>query len=134
MKEQHSPSNLPDQRTKKAKGGRPPKAIRRSVSMLIRFTPTEKMLIDSKAKKAGLKTSEWIRSAARSARIVQRLTPEQLGHLKRLSGMANNLNQLTRLAHISGLLSFTAECRVLFADIRGELTQLRSDGRQDDHG
>lgn len=134
MKEQHSPSNLPDQRTKKVKGGRPPKAIRRSVSLLIRFTPMEKLLIDGKAKKAGLKTSEWIRSAAKSARIVQRLTPEQLGYLKMLSGLANNLNQLTRLAHASGLLSLAGQCRALFADVKEVLTQLRSDGRQGDHG
>jgi hypothetical protein len=102
--------------------------------MLIRFTPTEKMLIDGKARKAGLKTSEWIRSAARSARVVQRLTPEQLGHLKVLSGLANNLNQLTKLAHAAGLLSLAAQCRALLAEARKVLTQLRSDGRQDDHG
>ncbi|MCX2432843.1 plasmid mobilization protein [Pedobacter sp. GR22-10] len=82
---------------KKRVPGRPKKAISRSDLLMIRLTPTEKQLIAQRAKNAGLKPSEWFRRAAKSARVFPRFTPEESRWFRMLSGMANNLNQLTHL-------------------------------------
>src|ERR1035437_6092457 len=87
----------------KHKGGRPQKGIKRSKFLMVRMTATEKLLIEGRAKKAGLTPSEWFRQAAKSAQIIPRLSPAEISYLNVLTGMANNLNQLTRLAHIRGI-------------------------------
>lgn len=96
---------------KKRKPGRPKKAVRRSTFLMVRLTPTERIIIVNKAKKAGLKPSEWFRKAARSATITPRISPEEMASIRSLAGMANNLNQLTKLAHGQGLLSLVATLR-----------------------
>jgi hypothetical protein len=91
--------------TKKArsKGGRPPKEAVRNELLAVRLLPDEKNVIAAKAKSARLTPSEWFRKAALKATVVPRLSAEESHYLRMLSGMANNLNQLTRLAHGKGL-------------------------------
>lgn len=106
--------------TKKRKPGRPKKPIKKDSLLMVRLTPTELMLIQGKAREAGLKVSEWFRQAARTAAIVPRLSAVEMGWLRDLSGLANNLNQLTKLAHQQGLISLTTAVR----KIAGEVDQL----------
>lgn len=95
--------------------GRPKKAVTRSISLVVRLTPTERLLIAGRAREAGLRISDWFRKAARSATVQQRISREEAANLRTLSGMANNLNQLTRLAHAKGLVSLTVDLRRLLA-------------------
>lgn len=90
-------------KTIKSKGGRPPKEVIRNELLAVRLLPGEKKAIMAKAKTARLTPSEWFRRAALKATIVQRLSMEEARYLRMLSGMANNLNQLTKLAHGKGL-------------------------------
>ncbi len=39
--------------------GRPKKGIKRSEILMVRLTPTERLLIEDKSKKAGMNPSEW---------------------------------------------------------------------------
>jgi hypothetical protein len=87
----------------KSKGGRPPKSVIRNELLAVRLFPKEKKALVEKAKTAGLTPSEWFRKAALRARIVPRLSAEETHYLRVLSGLANNLNQLTKLAHGKGL-------------------------------
>jgi hypothetical protein len=87
----------------KSKGGRPPKGLIRNELLAVRLLPNEKKSIVAKAKTARLTPSEWFRKAALKASVVQRLSAEENKYLRMLSGMANNLNQLTKLAHGKGL-------------------------------
>ena len=87
----------------KSKGGRPPKELIRNELLAVRLLPNEKKSIVAKAKAARLTPSEWFRKAALKATVVPRLSAEESHYLRMLSGMANNLNQLTRLAHGKGL-------------------------------
>lgn len=89
----------------KHKGGRPKSRVRRETHVKVRLTATEHFMIGSKAKDAGMRLSDWIRAAARNAKVVAWLKPEDLQIMRMLSGLANNLNQLTKLAHISGILT-----------------------------
>src|SRR3978361_1869444 len=84
------------------KGGRPKKGVTRSEFLMVRMTATEKLLFAAKARKAGLMPSEWFRQAAKSAQVLPRLLPSDVNYLSMVTELANNLNQLTRLAHIKG--------------------------------
>lgn len=115
------------------KGGRPPKKIKRSHIYMIRLTDLEQFSIATKAKDAGITISDFFRKSAQKARVVSRLSSEEAGYMRVLTGMANNLNQLTHLAHRSGLLSVQRNCRILIGEIDNTLKKLNSDDREGDH-
>src|SRR5690606_38332245 len=69
---------------KKRTRRRPKKAITRSVSLVVRLTPTERLAIEGRAKSAGMVVSEWFRKTARTAVIIPRLSKEEAGHLRTL--------------------------------------------------
>ncbi|MFC3196261.1 plasmid mobilization relaxosome protein MobC [Parapedobacter deserti] len=108
-----APAKKEENATKKRTRGRPKKAVTRSISLVVRLTPTERLLIAGKAREAGIRISDWFRRSARSATVAPRLSREDASHLRTLSGMANNLNQLTKLAHTLGLVSLLADLRTL---------------------
>ena len=124
-----TPVKEKDNATKKRTRGRPKKAVTRSGSLVVRLTPTERILIAGKAREAGLRISEWFRRAARSATVSPRLSPQEAQHLRTLSGMANNLNQLTKLAHSKGLITLTADLRRLLTMVEKLMERIGSHDR-----
>jgi hypothetical protein len=118
-----------NQVTKRRLPGRPKKAVSRSDLLMIRLTPTERMLIEGRAKKAGIKPSEWFRRAAKSARVFPRFTAEESSWFRALAGLANNLNQLTHLAHLAGLFSMALKCQSMLKQIDELLTKISSHDR-----
>ena len=102
---------------KKRTRGRPKKAITRSVSLVVRMTPTERLAIAGKARNAGIRISDWFRQSAKIAVIRPRLSKEEMGYLRTLSGMANNLNQLTKLAHKERLVTIMVDLRRLLKEV-----------------
>jgi hypothetical protein len=115
----------------KHKGGRPKVKVRRETHVKVRLTATERFLIAAKAKDAGMRLSDWIRAAAKAAKVVARLKPEDLQIMRMLTGMANNLNQLTKLAHRDGILTIAIKCGNLLMEIDQALKYFNSDDRQD---
>jgi len=115
----------------KGKGGAPKKRIRRETHVKVRLTTTERFLIESKARQAGMRISDWFREATLKAKVMARMTEEDRRVLHMLTGMANNLNQLTRLAHTSGLLTIAIRCGALLAEIDQALKYLNSDDGKD---
>ncbi len=83
-----------------------PNAVKRSIRVQIYLTPTEKLLLEGKARQAGITIAEWFRQATKSDKVVPRITTEDARYLRSLAGMANNLNQLVKLAHTAGLGPF----------------------------
>jgi len=112
---------------KKRTRGRPKKAITRSVSLVVRITPTERLAIAGKARNAGMRISDWFRQSAKVAVIRPRLSKEETGYLRTLSGMANNLNQLTKLAHKGGLLSLMGSLRSLLNEVERLMERIGKD-------
>ena len=96
---------------------------------MVRLTPTEKLLIAQRAKNAGMKPSEWFRSAARSAKVFPRFTAEETSWFRMLAGLANNLNQLAHLAHTAGLVSLAIKCLSLIGRIEELLNKIGKDDR-----
>ena len=118
----------------KNKGGAPKKRVKRELIIRIRMTATERFYIDSKAKTAGMRSSSWIRAAAKSAKIIPRFTDDERRILWMLAELANNLNQLTKLAHQLGLLRVVRQCQEVLKQIDDTLTQLNKDDRESDNG
>lgn len=104
-------------KTMRNKGGRPALKIKRNTSINVRLTSLERILIENKAEKAKLSPSDWFRKAAKKATIHPRITSEDMHVLHVLAGMANNLNQLTKLSHTYGLHRFQQDCQELIAKI-----------------
>lgn len=115
----------------KHKGGRPKINVRREVQVKVRLTATEHFMIAARAKDAGMKISDWFRAAAEAARVIARLKPEDLEIMRMLAGMANNLNQLTKLAHRDGILTIAIKCGNLLIEIDQALKYFNSDDRKD---
>jgi hypothetical protein len=113
----------------KLKGGRPPKSVIRNELLAVRLFPSEKQAIDEKAKTAGMNASEWFRKAALKAKVMPRLSPEETKYLRMLSGMANNLNQLTKLAHGKGLTYFIKAIIEMLEKINRIMENLFEDDR-----
>jgi ketol-acid reductoisomerase len=122
-------TEIKDRKPYNPKGGRPPKKIKRHSQLMVRLTETERFLIEEKARDAGMKPSAWFRQAAKKATVIARLKPDDLRHLRTLTGMANNLNQLTHLAHKEGLTFIRQSCKALLLEIDVILNQLGSDDR-----
>ncbi|GHV48491.1 hypothetical protein FACS1894181_04350 [Bacteroidia bacterium] len=53
----------------------------------------------AKTAQAGMTCTEVARLAITSCQVHQRLTPEQMDCIRKLSGMGNNLNQITQKAN-----------------------------------
>ncbi|MCE7072606.1 MobC family plasmid mobilization relaxosome protein [Dyadobacter sp. CY327] len=97
--------------------------------LMVRLTETERFLIEEKARDAGMKPSAWLRQSAKKAKVLARLKPDDLRHLRTLTGVANNLNQLTHLAHKEGLTFIRQSCKELISQIDVILKKLGSDDR-----
>ncbi len=119
-----SPEN--QESVKRRLPGRPKKAVRRSDLLMVRLTPTERHFIEERAKKAGLKPSDWFRKAAKSAKVSPRFSIEESGWFRMLAGLANNLNQLTHLAHVAGLFSLGLKCQRMLQQIEELLAKINS--------
>jgi hypothetical protein len=124
------PESKQRQSTAKKKGGRPVKLVKKSNNLVVRMTETERILIAGKAREAGMKLSEWFRIAAKKAQVIARLSPADVAILRVLTGLANNLNQIARMAHKEGLLTVQRKCREGLDEINDTLRYFNSDDRK----
>ena len=90
--------------TDRNRGGRPAKGLseKRKYRITVKMATGEYYALKSKARKAGVSASEMVRQAVDGCVVRERLTTEQADFIRKLCGMANNLNQLARLSHQTG--------------------------------
>lgn len=102
---------LKDNRNKQ--GGRPPLSTGKKKTYRVNLkldTPDYYNLL-GKMRNAGIRNrSDFVRECIRNACVKVRLSVEQLDLIRKLCGMANNLNQLTHLAHKQGFMEARGEC------------------------
>jgi len=98
---------ISEERQIKHTGGRPKKAVRKEVVKGIRFKKAEYFIIKQKAAKTGTNVCNYIRQVSINGKIVSQLSEDERNYVRQLTGMANNLNQLTKKAHQEGLFSVT---------------------------
>ncbi|WKK60364.1 plasmid mobilization relaxosome protein MobC [Sphingobacterium sp. BN32] len=95
----------------KNKGGRPALENKKKFRINVRFDEAEHKRVLQNAQTAGMSKSEWVRKSAIMRKIVPRFTEEQLKAFRAITGASNNLNQLTKKAHQTGLFEVAQECR-----------------------
>ena len=115
----------------KKKGGRPVLENKKKFRINVRFDETEHTKVLQNAKKAGMSKSEWVRKSAILQKIVPRFTEEQLKAFRAITGASNNLNQLTKKAHQTGLFEVAQECRNTIGHINHCIDKLLHHDRED---
>ena len=111
------------------KNGRPIKeiAFKKGYRVNVKMATEEYYTLKAKAKDAGINISECMRRCIKNCVIQQRLSPEMLDHIRKLSGMANNLNQIARKANAQGYLNARREYFFLADQIDSLLNLIRND-------
>ena len=71
-------------------------------SVTVKFSKPDYEKLRHRSKNANRTLAEYIRDAAFDARIVAKHSAEDAAIIRNLTGMANNLNQLTKLSHQTG--------------------------------
>jgi Bacterial mobilisation protein (MobC) len=107
-------------RRKKLPPGRPKKAVKKEIITGTRFSKAEHFIVQQKAGKAGLKLTEYVRTMAIKGEVKSRMSEEDRHNVRQLVGMANNLNQLTKLAHQQGMM----RVMIYFEEYRNQIDGL----------
>ena len=71
-------------------------------SVTVKFSKPDYEMLRRRSKNANRTLAEYIRESAFDAQIVAKHSAEDAAVIRNLTGMANNLNQLTRLSHQAG--------------------------------
>ena len=71
-------------------------------SVTVKFSKPDYEKLRHRSKNANRTLAEYIRDAAFDARMVAKHSTEDAAIIRDLTGMANNLNQLTKLSHQTG--------------------------------
>ena len=112
------------------KGGRPVKVAgqKKGYFVGVKMDTQEYYTLKAKAREAGISISECVRQSVLGSVIKQRLTPETHDLIRKLCGMANNLNQIARKANAQGYQNAQNENLQLATSIRKLVNHLRHDG------
>ena len=112
------------------KTGRPAKPIgqKKIYRVNVKMDTLEFYTLKAKSQEAGLSVSECIRQSVFHSVIRQRFTPEFRGLVRKLCGMANNLNQVAHKANAQGYVNARIEYLHLAGRIDKLLDELRNDG------
>ena len=104
---------------KKKSKGRPTVADARrlSKSVTVKFSKIDYETLRTRSRKANRRLAEYIRESALKSEVVQARTEADLKEYRTLVGMANNLNQLTKMAHQDGII-------YLYSPIEGLLREI----------
>lgn len=109
------------------KGGRPVKGVTEKLRyrITVKMATEDYYLLKSKAKSAGVSASEFVRSCITEGGVKERLSKEHGDLIRKLCGMANNLNQLARKANAEGYASVFVPCRTLMIEIDNLVNRIR---------
>lgn len=90
---------------KKNKGGRPRQEITRDERISVRCSLLEKKIIESKAQKANLTKSEFLRESGLNIKLnIKTIPKEILQYRAEMNHLAANINQLAKMANINNYL------------------------------
>ena len=109
------------------KGGRPVKGVteKQKYRITVKMATEDYYLLKSKAKSAGVSASEFIRACVTNGGVKERLSKEHVCLIRKLCGIANNLNQLARKANAEGDASVFLPCRTLVIEIDNLINRIR---------
>jgi hypothetical protein len=104
--------------------GRPVKEEKKlSRSINLKLTGADFDIIAERAASVGMKPTQYARKMVLNGSIKSRYTKEELDLRRKIAGMANNINQVARVANRDGF----ANAVVLLIDAHRELTTILDD-------
>ena len=114
-------------KTEYKKGGRPTKGVteKKKYRITVKLNTQDYYTLKGKAKSAGVTMSEFVRKVLDKGNIIERLTVEQAGFIRKLCGMANNLNHLTHRANAEGGYAIALFHKVIIGKIDKILNLIR---------
>jgi hypothetical protein len=117
--------------TKDKKGGRPKlsPAEKLKYRIAVNLCTKDFYALKAKANHAGMTCTEVARFAIIGCQIRQRLTPEQMDCIRKLSGMGNNLNQIARKVNAEGYTNSRGEYLYLAEKMDNVITMLDNDSK-----
>ena len=109
------------------KGGRPTKgaAEKKKYRITVKLTTEDYYTLKGKAKSAGTSMSEFVRKVLEKGNVIERLTVEQADSIRKLCGMANNLNQLAHRANAEGFYTVAPFHKIIIGKIDEILNLIR---------
>ena len=109
------------------KGGRPTKgaAEKKKYRITVKLNTQDYYTLEGKAKGAGVTMSEFVRKVLAKGYVIERLTIEQADFIRKLCGMANNLNQLAHRANAEGFHSVAPFHKIIISKIDEILNLIR---------
>ncbi len=113
------------------RGGRPAKKLgeKRRYTVSVKLDTREYLSLKTKAGTAGISRSEYIRQSISGSVIRPLLAPELNDHIRKLSGMGNNLNQIARKANAGGYTNARSEYLYLADKIDNVIKDMQDDGK-----
>ncbi len=104
---------------KKKSKGRPTIADARRLSkaVTVKFSMTDYETLRTRSRKANRRLAEYIRESALQSEVVQPRTAEDMKEYRTLVGLANNLNQLTKMAHQDSIIYLYSPIDKLLGEI-----------------
>ncbi len=125
--EKRNNNGMNNGRERANKGGRPVKGVTEKLKyrITVKMATEDYYLLKSKAKSAGISASEFIRGCVTNGGVKERLSKEHGDLIRKLCGMANNLNQLARKANAEGYASVFLPCRTLMIEIDNLVNRIR---------
>ena len=69
--------------------------------------------------------AEYIRESALQSEVVQPRTEADIKEYRTLVGMANNLNQLTKMAHLDGIIYLYSPIESLLGEITNTIREYK---------
>ncbi len=109
------------------KGGRPTKgaAEKKKYRITVKLTTEDYYTLKGKVKSAGTSMSEFVRKVLSEGYVIERLTIEQADSIRKLCGMANNLNQLAHRANAEGFHAIAPFHKIIIGRIDEILNLIR---------
>lgn len=110
------------------RGGRPRKKLseKRNYSVLLKLNTMEYLTLKTKANKASINRSEFLRMLISESEVKARVTPEQMKEIRQLTGMANNINQIARRLNTYGVSTMPTELKLLKLLVEEQLKELKA--------
>ena len=114
-------------KTEYKKGGRPTKgaAEKKKYRITVKLTTEDYYTLKGKAKNAGISMSEFVRKVLAKGCVIERLDIEQADFIRKLCGMANNLNQLAYRANTEGFHAIAPFHKIIISKIDEILNLIR---------
>ena len=114
-------------KTEYKKGGRPTKGVaeKKKYRITVKLNTQDYYTLKGKAKSAGVTISEFVRNVLDKGNVIERLTVEQADFIRKLCGMANNLNQLAHRANADGFHAVAPFHKIIIGKIDEILNLIR---------